>query len=319
MQDIQVAAEREGFKIGNMTPPVWSWQKGAKEGSRKPGFVIELRRVRLVKKKPYCGNHPPRLRTWGRASSNGAVAADFWERTLEAPGGCWEWQDERTPEGYGRWKAGERLAGTRVASRVAYVLAKGEIPEGFSVLHSCDNPPCCNPAHLFVGTQGDNRADMLAKGRQFNLRGEEAGQAVLTEVQARDILNSYVPRVVTLQHLADRHGVNIKTVHDIVQRKTWRHLEEFTPEEATGCETGGPKMKATYLEWDDWVAFHKIVNDCLDVLMLDADVWSTPQNARGRFWIRKGTQRRTRYDYTETTLYGRPARLWNTGSPDQFA
>jgi hypothetical protein len=80
------------------------------------------------------------------------------------------------------------------------------------------------------------------------------------------------------------------------------------------------KMNATYLEWDDWVAFHKIVNDTLDSLQVSADVWTMPRDVPGKFWIRKGTSARERFDYEEGfNSYGRPVRVWNKGSQDQFA
>lgn len=83
----------------------------------------------------------------------------------------------------------------------------------------------------------------------------------------------------------------------------------------------GPTKKpnATYLEWDDWVAFHKLVNATLNRLHTHADVWSTPADVRGKMWIRKGTLPRVRWDWTEDMdRYGRAVRTWNQGTPDQF-
>lgn len=81
------------------------------------------------------------------------------------------------------------------------------------------------------------------------------------------------------------------------------------------------KMKATYLEWNDWVEFNGLVNDVLDELRLDADVWSRPMETTGRMWMRKGKARRLRYDHTEQYQPGRflPLRIWNHGSKDQFS
>lgn len=80
------------------------------------------------------------------------------------------------------------------------------------------------------------------------------------------------------------------------------------------------KMKARYLEWDDWVIFHGLVNDVLDKLNVSADVWSKPQDAKGKFWMRKGSARRLKYDYSEQFdgRFGRPIRVWNCGTSDQF-
>jgi hypothetical protein len=88
---------------------------------------------------------------------------DFWTAVDQSGGSdaCWPWQRHRNPEGYGVTK----LAGFRRAHRLAWCLTNGPIPDGMLVCHTCDNPPCCNPAHLFLGTESDNRQDMLAKGR----------------------------------------------------------------------------------------------------------------------------------------------------------
>ena len=75
---------------------------------------------------------------------------------------CWEWTGARSPAGYGRIKGDN---GTLQAHRVAYELTHGPIPDGLFVMHSCDNPPCCNPAHLSVGTNADNVHDSMRKGR----------------------------------------------------------------------------------------------------------------------------------------------------------
>jgi hypothetical protein len=81
--------------------------------------------------------------------------------------GCWEWGGQRTSTGYGRLPdaARARFGGERNAHRAAYMCATGPIPDGLSVLHECDNPPCFNPAHLEIGTQSKNIKDSIARGR----------------------------------------------------------------------------------------------------------------------------------------------------------
>ncbi len=78
------------------------------------------------------------------------------------PDECWEWQKNRIKRGYGQLG---HMGKALMAHRVAWEVAFGPIPEGLQVCHSCDNPPCCNPAHLWLGTQADNNRDMVAKGR----------------------------------------------------------------------------------------------------------------------------------------------------------
>lgn len=85
----------------------------------------------------------------------------------EDPDGCWPWRGSLWNAGYGRLTGRYQGAAFDLrAHRVAYALAVGAVPVEYGVLHRCDNPPCCNPAHLFVGTQAANIADMGAKGRR---------------------------------------------------------------------------------------------------------------------------------------------------------
>ena len=92
----------------------------------------------------------------------------FWSKIdVRAAGECWEWSGERlTGRGYGRFNiypGGKRTS--FLAHRYVLPLIGRNIPEGHVVMHSCDNPPCVNPAHLSTGTQAENLRDMEAKGR----------------------------------------------------------------------------------------------------------------------------------------------------------
>ena len=91
-----------------------------------------------------------------------STPADFWAR-VERGSGCWPFQGARTAPG---WHGSVTYHGRRiVAHRLAWTLARGPIPAGLLVLHRCDNPPCCNPDHLYLGTQRENMRDAAAKGR----------------------------------------------------------------------------------------------------------------------------------------------------------
>lgn len=91
------------------------------------------------------------------------VEERFWSYVLKLPNGCWEWQGGKVRYGYGGFHdENHRL---RFAHRYSWEMHNGPIPKGLFVCHTCDNPPCINPAHLFIGTPKDNTQDMIRKGR----------------------------------------------------------------------------------------------------------------------------------------------------------
>lgn len=131
---------------------------------------------------------------------------------------CHVWQLAREKAGYGK----ERRAGRgTLAHRNAWVAANGPIPEGLLVLHRCDNPPCVNPEHLFLGTHADNAADRDTKGRASDRRGERHPLAKLTPDRVRAILAEPDTSGVTL---ARRYGVSRSTVSAVRKRKRWPHI-----------------------------------------------------------------------------------------------
>jgi hypothetical protein len=98
------------------------------------------------------------------SGKRGSLAERFWAKVeRRGPTECWEWRGARKPKGYGSFRIGNRVD---CAHWVAYRLAVGEVPAGLQVLHSCDNPPCCNPAHLRPGTPLENTRDSIIRGRR---------------------------------------------------------------------------------------------------------------------------------------------------------
>ena len=117
----------------------------------------------------------------------------FWQKVaIKDPDECWEWTGARLKSGYG-WVG--TPVGARSASRAAAYLSglMDTLKNPLHVLHRCDNPPCCNPAHLFLGTPQDNVADRVAKGRSGSkpLHGQTNGASKLTDVQVCQIRGMY--------------------------------------------------------------------------------------------------------------------------------
>lgn len=132
--------------------------------------------------------------------------------------GCWLWKMQTSPGGYG-------LAGqhgkVRKAHRIAWVAARGPIPDGLHVCHRCDVRRCCNPDHLFLGTNLDNTLDKVAKGRQ--LKGSEAPSAKLTEADA-SIIKMLLGLGVRVSRLAALYEVSQPTISHIKRGSTWGHV-----------------------------------------------------------------------------------------------
>ncbi|WEU68275.1 HNH homing endonuclease [Escherichia phage vB_Ec_Tarrare] len=109
---------------------------------------------------------------------------------------------------------------TMLAHRVAYIKAKGAVPDGMVIMHTCDTPLCVNPEHLKAGTQRENRIDCVTKGRANPAKGEKHYGARLTEDIVREIRTSSL----TNTELAKVYGIPRRTISDARRGKTWRHI-----------------------------------------------------------------------------------------------
>lgn len=136
--------------------------------------------------------------------------------------GCWEWSKAREVSGYGVQQFDGRKQG---AHRVSYQLFIGAIPFGMSVLHRCDNRCCVNPDHLFIGTQAENMADMVRKGRSAKQKGEAHPGAKIDEKTALHIFEQAKKGQLSQRKIAAMFCISQANVSSILNRKRWSHLE----------------------------------------------------------------------------------------------
>lgn len=142
----------------------------------------------------------------------------FWaliDKTEE----CWLWTKYRDRDGYGKFMFNYK--GFK-ACKLAYILTYGPVPDGICVLHKCDNPPCCRPEHLYLGTQADNVADRVNRGRQ--LRGESHPLTVLNNKEVLDIRRQFTGGRGEQTKLAAIYNVSLAMINRIIRRRTWTHI-----------------------------------------------------------------------------------------------
>jgi hypothetical protein len=147
------------------------------------------------------------------------VAERFWEKVdVEGVSECWNWKASTTRGGYGQFW----LGGTQVkAHRVAWELTNGPIPEGMYCLHQCDNPRCCNPNHIRLGSLAENMQECVERDRIA--KGERQASAKLTAKKVKEIRKKYARGISTIK-LSAEYGVGATAIYEAVRRETWKHV-----------------------------------------------------------------------------------------------
>jgi hypothetical protein len=167
----------------------------------------------------------------------------FWSRVQKAGSSCWLWTGTLNGSGYGVLGAGGRGGKLLRAHRVAWEFHKGPIPDGLHCLHRCDNPRCVNVDHLFLGTNQDNIADRVRKGRSKApiFRGEDHAQAKLSNDVIRRIReDGRIQRVI-----AADYGLRQSDISRIKLRQAWKHVDG---EVINGGIRGGALYRAKLTE-----------------------------------------------------------------------
>lgn len=157
----------------------------------------------------------------------GALPAWRLERILSkvyvgADEDCWHWMGAHNGDGYGRINTGKRYV---YAHRLMWEWENRASPGALFVLHHCDNPACCNPAHLFLGTNGDNMLDMSRKGRRDWSKGEAVKNSKLTAAQVGEIKRRLFSGGHTQKQIAADYGVGERCISAIKNGQTWRHID----------------------------------------------------------------------------------------------
>lgn len=148
----------------------------------------------------------------------------FWSHVdIRGDDECWPWIACRCKAGYGLFYVASHSV--RVAHRVSVSIHTGAYPIGVLVCHKCDNPPCCNPLHLFLGTARDNTQDMFKKGRNFVVRGEMHPGSKLTELDVVAIRKFHASGVSSTQIARMGFPVTSRSIRRICRGDRWMHAD----------------------------------------------------------------------------------------------
>ena len=152
------------------------------------------------------------------------LANRFWKKVPKNhTNNCWKWGGTIMVNGYGTLTI---RPNKYYAHRASWMINRGPIPDGLHVLHKCDNPPCVNPEHLFLGTQRDNNNDKIRKGRARggSMKGESHPLVKMTNGKIKEIRARYKAGGITQGDLASQYGMSQPGVSAIITGRLWKHV-----------------------------------------------------------------------------------------------
>lgn len=146
----------------------------------------------------------------------------FWKKvSKQKEDECWIWNAYKHKKGYGYFHANGSVMKSH---RISFILEnKTLIPKGMCICHSCDNPSCVNPNHLWMGTNMDNIKDSLMKGRRIGLRGEKNNSCKLKSKEVLKIRELFLQKI-KAKHIAKMFNIGISMIYAIKQRRNWKHI-----------------------------------------------------------------------------------------------
>ena len=203
----------------------------------------------------------------------------FWQKVkIGNENECWEWSLSKDKDGYGNVKKEKK---NLRAHRIAWKLTYGDIPSGLMVLHKCDNPTCCNPKHLFLGTNTDNMQDMVRKGRGNGGRLDKHGLAKINLETSKEIKKLYYSGRFDQNDLAVLFSVSQSSISLILHEKHWN--DEKVPVDHTPTKVKQAiQIVKDRIGWDEDILLLALSDDLLDDTMRFRVSWTL----RGKLeWI----------------------------------
>ena len=168
----------------------------------------------MIKTRPFKLTDKDIARFWGNVEING--------------NNCWLWTKSGDKNGYGKMVINRRRQNEQAlkAHRISWYIHNGPIPNGLLICHHCDNPPCCNPEHLFLASHAGNAQDMWDKNRhpRPDMKGERNPRAKLTEEDVLAIRSRYAVGGVTHKTLGTVYGVHQSVIQHAITGRYWSHI-----------------------------------------------------------------------------------------------